>query len=371
MARLLVVGCAREEELPPHHPLRTLLLHLRNTATVTEIVLQPLDAAETAKLAAQVAKRELDMDEGLHLFHETGGYPLFVVEMVRADLSIPADNAADAATLRVSQSERRYLGRGAVNPSETKENTQRQAPLDGARTLPPRVHAVLVGRLLQLSASARGFVELAAIIGREFTLDLLIAAGNADAESAVRALDELWHKRIVREHGANSYDFTHDKLREVAYAEISAPQRRLLHRRVAQALEAMYAEDLDSVSGQIASHYERAGMIEQALPYYQRAAAVARRLYANEDAISLLSRSLELLALLPVGAKRDRQELSLQLALAPLYQVTKGWTAPELESILDRALALCDTVGDDAQRAQTLNGLQSVYIVQAKLEKVQ
>src|SRR5437588_2279768 len=75
MARLLVVGCARQEELLPSHPLRTLLLHLRNTMRATEIPLEPLDAAETAKLASQVTKRELDLDEGLHLYHETGGYP--------------------------------------------------------------------------------------------------------------------------------------------------------------------------------------------------------------------------------------------------------------------------------------------------------
>ncbi|MFL5658687.1 MAG: ATP-binding protein [Ktedonobacteraceae bacterium] len=347
MARLLVVGCAREEELPPHHPLRTFLLHLRNTMHVAEIALQPLDAAETAKLASQVANRELDTGSVMHLFQETEGYPLFVVEIVRAGLERVPTGAPEAGHL------------------------QRQSPLDEAQTLPPRVQAVLVGRLLQLSASSHAFVELAATIGRAFTLDLLITASNADADSAVRALDELWHKRIVREHGANSYDFTHDKLREVAYGEISAPQRRMLHRRVVQALEAIHAEDLDSVSGQIASHYERAGMIEQALPYYQRAAAVAQGVYANEDAISLLSRSLESLELLPAGSKRDKQELTLQLALAPLYRVTKGWTAPELERVLDRALALCDTVGNDAQRAQTLYGLQSVYVVQARLERVQ
>ncbi|HEX6482733.1 MAG TPA: AAA family ATPase [Ktedonobacteraceae bacterium] len=347
MARLLVVGCARAEELPPHHALHTLLLHLRTTAAVTEIALQPLDAAETGKLASQVAKHELDMNEGLHLFHETGGYPLFVVETVRAGLE-PAP---------------------ASGPEFSSFHTQ--PPLGDARTLPPRVHAVLVGRLRQLSASSYELVELAATIGREFTLDLLITAGNADVDSAVHALDELWHKRIVREHGANSYDFTHDKLREVAYGEISAPQRRMLHRRVAQALEAMHAGELEAVSGQMASHYERAGLIEQALPYYQRAAAVAQLVYANEDAISLLLRSLELLELLPAGSKRDKQELGLQLALAPLYRVTRGWAAPELERVLDRALALCDTVGNDAQRAQTLYGLQSVYVVQARLERVQ
>jgi DNA-binding SARP family transcriptional activator/predicted ATPase len=346
-ARLLVVACAREEELLPSHPLRTLLLHLRNAMRVTDIPLEPLDAAETAKLASQVAKRELDLDEGLRLYHETLGYPLFVVEMMRDG-----------------------LGQGAVNSSET-DSTHRPMPLDGTRTLPPRVHAVLVGRLQQLSTSARGFVELAATIGREFTLDLLITAGNVDDESAVRALDELWHKRIVREQGVDSYDFTHDKLREVTYAEISAPQRRMLHRHIAQALETLNAEDLDLVSGQLAWHYEHAGLIEQALPYYQRAAAVAQRVYANEDAISLLSRGLQLLELLPAGTKRDKQELSLQLALAPLYRVTKGWTAPELERVLDRALALCNSVGDDSQRAETLYGLQSVYVVQAKLEKVQ
>jgi len=98
---------------------------------------------------------------------------------------------------------------------------------------------------------------------------------------------------------------------------------------------------------------------------------VAQRLYANEDAVSLLSRGLTLLEQLPPGAQRDTQELSLQLALSPLYRMIKGWTSPEVESLLARAMALCDMVGDDIQRAQVCYGLQSLYMVQAKLEKVQ
>ena len=108
----------------------------------------------------------------------------------------------------------------------------------------------------------------------------------------MRALDELWRKRIVREQGPNAYDFTHDKLRDVAYGETSAPQRRLLHRRVAEALVAAHEEDLDPVSARIAAHCESAGLVEQAIPHYSRAAIVAQGVYAHDEAIALVGRGL-------------------------------------------------------------------------------
>ncbi len=332
-APLLVVGAARMEEITAEHPLRALLRHLSHVIEITEVPLQPLDAAETAHLAGLIARRTLDVDVAMRLFRETEGNPLFVVETMRAGPTYPA--------------------------------------LAGAPALPPRVQAVISGRLAQLSPSARELAALAAAIGRAFQYDVLVRAGAADEDATVRALDELWQKRIVREQGMNTYDFTHDKLREVAYTELSAAQRRLLHRRIAQALQEIYQSDLDPVSGQLASHYERAGLIEQAIIFYHRAAAVAQQVYANEDAITLLSRALDLLALTPSGVERDKQELSLQLALAPLYRVTRGWTAPELERVIHRTLALCDDVSADAQRADALYGYQSLLVVQAKLADVE
>jgi adenylate cyclase len=118
-------------------------------------------------------------------------------------------------------------------------------------------------------------------------------------------------------------------------------------------------------------HYEQAGMAEQAIPFYQRAATVARRVYANDDAISLLSRGLALLARLPAGRERDRQELSLLLALSAVLRVTRGWTAPEVEQALERALSLCEQLGDDEPHVQVLNGLQMVRTVQARFDDVQ
>lgn len=78
-----------------------------------------------------------------------------------------------------------------------------------------------------------------------------------------------------------------------------------------------------------------------------------------------------MLKLLPSSLKRQRQELSLQLVLASLYRVTRGWGVPELQQVLERALTLCDLVGNDAQRVQVLYGLQSLYVVRGTLEKVQ
>lgn len=344
-AHLLVVGSVRMEETDPRHPLRTLLLDLRNTVGVSEIALQSLDAAESAKLASLVANRELTVASAMHLYSETEGNPLFIVETMRAGFT--------------------DLQAHDRNP-DGNEAADSLPPL-----LPPRVQAVIASRLEQLSAPAREMAELAAVVGREFRLDVLTSAGNTDEDSAVRALDELWQRRIVHEQGANAYDFTHDKLREVAYAEIAAPQRRLLHRRIAQTLESIHADNLDAVCGQLASHYERAGLAEQAIPYYQRAATVGQRLFAYEEAIRLLRQCLTLLDQTPSGAARDKRELGILLALSPLYRITRGWTAPELERVLDRALALCDTVGDDAQRAEALFGFESMLIVQAQLERVQ
>src|SRR5262249_8499190 len=104
---------------------------------------------------------------------------------------------------------------------------------------------------------------------------------------------------------------------------------------------------------------------------YQRAAQVAQRLVAFEDAIHLLQHCLNLLEQIPSGATHDQLELGILLALTPLYRVTRGWTAPELERAVERTLALCETVGDDRQRAEALYGLQSLLVVQAQLERVQ
>jgi tetratricopeptide (TPR) repeat protein len=230
--------------------------------------------------------------------------------------------------------------------------------------LPPRVHSVIAGRLAQLSAPARQAAGLAATIGRAFSFEVLVRASGADEDALVRWLDELWQRRIVRDVGGNTYDFTHDKLREVAYAEASPPARARLHRRVARSLEEVHARDLDAVSGQLAVHYDRAGLPEQAISFYHRAAAVAQRVGANHEAEELLRRALALLPRLGAGPGRDERELDLQLALGASVVGSLGHGAPEVASVYARAQELCERLARPPS-APILRALAIYHIVKA------
>jgi predicted ATPase len=324
------------------HPLKTLLVELHRMEQVTEIALDPLEASETASLAAHVAARELDEGRADRLYRETEGNPLFVVESVRL------------------HEEERAAGNDQEEPSS--------APLASEPTsLPPKVHAILVERLAQLSPQARELAGLAATIGRSFTFSVLAEAGDGDEDALVLALDELWQRRIVREHGADAYDFSHDKLREVAYAGVSPARRRLLHRRVARALETVYASDPDTVSGRLAAHYRQAGLPEQAIPYYRRAGEWALRLSAYGEAIADITQGLELLETLPDALERARQEFGLQIALGVALRATKGWSAPEVGEAYSRAWALGRQAGETLQLSPALWGLGTFHVVRAEL----
>ncbi len=273
-ARVLLVGTVRVEETSPEHPLMAKLSALHRDGLITEIPLGPLTRAETTSLAEHLLGCQLDPARSERLYQETEGNPFFAVEMVRAGIVSEGDS---------------------VRP-----DTPGPRPLlsHAASPLPPAVQAVLETRLARLSARARDVASVAAVIGREFAFSVLAHASGATEEEVVYGLDELWQRRIVREHDAgttHAYDFSHDKLREQIVAALSPAHRRLLHRRIAEALKTVYAEDQNTVCGQIAAHYEQAGFPEQAIPWYQRAGEVASRLYAHTEAQHAFERAAALL----------------------------------------------------------------------------
>lgn len=312
---VLILGTARSEEAPPEHSLSLLTRQLQIEDRVTIIELSPLDAAETAKLAYQIQGYDLDDSASIHLFHETEGNPLFVVETIRA--SMDRIRNADASILITSDQ----------------------------HILPPKVQATILRRLVNLSPVARKIVEIGAANGRTFTFDLLQLIGQYDDDTIIHALDELWQKRIVREQSPNVFDFTHDKLREVAYLETSPPQRRLLHRRIARALRTLHAEHLEPISGQLAAQYAGAGLAQEALAYFEIAAVWAQNIFAHNEAIRLLLKALTLLETVQNTKERNEQELTLQTYLGISMVSTKGYGAMEVLKAYSRAQELCNQLG--------------------------
>ena len=294
-AALLVVGTIRGAEVGQDSALETIRLALRRSGQVSEIELSPLNESETTLLAEQVAGRTLDRSIAARIYRETEGNPLFIVESVRAALS-GGGRTSD----------------GGSTSGGSEDRPQRRT---GAGALPEKVHAVLSARLGQLSPPARSLAHVGAVLGRAFTLEMLAAASEHDEEVLAQGLDELWQRRIIRAYGPNFYDFSHDKLREFAYSEVTPARRLLLHRRVAEAFEQLFEAEIDAFSGQIAAHYEEADLPASAIAYHERAARAARRVHAHDEEIGHLNRALTLIQRIPRSAERDEREVDLRTQL--------------------------------------------------------
>ena len=283
-ARLLLIATARTHDVHANDALVELLGALRHEERLLEVELDALDEAQTEAVVRSMRADEPSPRELAMLVSESEGNPLFIVEMVRE---------------------------GVVAPALHETPTQ----MRGTRDLPARLRTVIAARLEQLEADVAELVGMAAVIGRAFDFELLVRVSRQAEERVLRCLDVLWRQRIVREVGAGRYDFSHDKLREVAYEALSLTRRRLLHRFVAEALEAENAGDAAGVSGKVAYHYDRAGFPERAVGYYQLAAEEARALFAHEEALNAYGRALALLDGLPASRSMGgwRRALASQL----------------------------------------------------------
>jgi DNA-binding SARP family transcriptional activator len=345
---LLLVAATRRDEMDGNAELTEMLRVLRSAGQVTEVSLAPLDAAQSAELASAVLGSRLGGPEAGRLYAATGGYPLFVIESARAGL------LTDPGTDRAAEDGPPGLAAGQAVPPAAPD-------LPG---LAPQVHAVLVGRIRQLAAPARAVAELAAVIGRDFTLELLTEASDLDSDIVLEAVDELWRRRIIREQALASYDFFHDLLRDAAYREISPPRRRLLHRRVAQALELIHADDPAAVAAAIAYQYERADRPARAVPHHVRAAEAATGVFANQKAVRHYQRAAELLQHAPAGRGRDQSELAIRNAMAAPLTAQYGYASADLQAALERAQDLAERLGDTRMKLLSLVGLFAVRFVQ-------
>lgn len=352
-AQLLVLMTERTGETAADHPLHSFKLNLRSHNLISEMELPRLTHEQTTALAVRLAGRALAGNQASKLYHHTEGNPFFVVEMIRADIT-------------------QWIvgGEAASNANEFEALRDKWSP---ALSLPDRVKAVIQARLNQLTPQTQEIAQLAATIGRSFSLEMLARAGAYSEDELVYSLDELWQRHILREQGISEYDFSHPLIRGVAYAQISPMRRRIYHRRIAQTLELLQHHEVDAMSGLAALHYELAGDTAQAIRAYHLAARFAKQTYTYYEAVAALRKALALLETLPDQTTHQRQALELHLDLGWALMMAKDWYDPEAIVAYDRALALCreqqEREGVDAQMFEAIWGLHEIYLAQGQRDK--
>jgi class 3 adenylate cyclase/tetratricopeptide (TPR) repeat protein/ribosomal protein L40E len=241
---------------------------------------------------------------------------------------------------------------------------------DSPGQIPASLHDLLMARLDRLGR-ARELAQIGAVIGREFSHELVRAVASMSEDELKAALEPLVNADLLHVHRVEpdkQYIFRHALVRDAAYGTLLRSRRRELHQRIAGMLEELFPETVASAPELLAHHFTEANLAAQAVRYWRRAGRRAIERSANLEAIAHFSKALELLKTLPSTSERLMEEVRLQMALTTPLIATKGYTAPEVEIACNRALELCQQVGDVPELFAVLGGLHSIYFNRCDLE---
>jgi class 3 adenylate cyclase/predicted ATPase len=236
-------------------------------------------------------------------------------------------------------------------------------------TIPPTLHDALMARLDRLGA-AKTVAQLGAILGRRFPLAWLEAVSPLDTQDLRHHLGQLLEAQLLFRQGESphtTYVFKHALIQEAAYQSILKRTRQRYHQHIAQVLETRFAELVETQPELLAYHYTEASCWPQAIPYWQRAGTAAFERSACLEAHAHFTRGMAVLEKLPDSPERLQYELDLQLAIGAVWQMTRGYGAPETEQAFVRARELCQQVGDSPRLLAALYGIGAFYCVRGDL----
>jgi len=322
---------AKMAELAGAHPVLVLLTGRTEiehpSARIETIDLSRLSNAAAERLVLQQGGT-LTAEQVAGIVERTDGIPLFVEELTRS------------------------IARGA-SPDPARSGA-----------LPTTLRGLLDSHLDRLGG-ARDTAQLAAVIGREFDLELL-ATVSQQSPAALRAdLVTLANAQIL-EQGARStggrFKFRHALIREAAWQSLLPARRRSVHRALAAGLEARYAEAGRAEPAHLAWHYEHAGEVEQASAYRLQAAQAAAQSSAYGEAVAHLRSAISLLATTPESEGRASRDLDLHNQLGGVLTATQGFATDAVVETFTRAATLLSAFEPSSeQRFATIKGLWSFH----------
>jgi class 3 adenylate cyclase/tetratricopeptide (TPR) repeat protein/nucleoside-triphosphatase THEP1 len=273
---VLLIATYRSDELHRLHPLNHVLAELTRSRLAEDIRLKRLTLEEVGL----VIGRALGLTQAptaafrQAIFDRTEGNPFFVEEILRA---------------LVEKGELAYRDGAWHREKEVAD-----------LTIPASVRDAVQQRLLGLEPNARRAMQIAAVIGLRFDFELLEAVSKLDERTLFDAIKAAIEAQLVREDtapdGNDTYAFRHALSREAVLAELLQRERRLLHRAVGEALEAIAGSHPDTRAEELAYHFDEARDVARAFRYHRIAAERSLRMAAPVQAMAHLERAIELAA---------------------------------------------------------------------------
>jgi class 3 adenylate cyclase/predicted ATPase len=277
------------------------------------------------------------------VYDRAGGVPLFVEEFTQlVQESAGPDEAGKAGT-----------GAGILP----------------ARQIPATLQDLVTARLDRMEGE-REVAQLAAVLGREFSFELLASVAPLDESGLQAELAKLARADILHPKGRPprcSYVFKHALLEDALYNALVKGTRQQFHRRIGEALEVGFPQTAETQPELLGHHFTEASLLERAAGYWLKAGRRSRERSADREAIGHLTRGLALLDTLGQSRQRDGQELQLLTTLGPAYIGARGYAAPEVGPILRRAGELCQRIGDEQQLFGIMLGTWEWHLVRGDL----
>ena len=315
----------------------------RSRPYITPLMLHRLTREKSVDMIRHISGgKNLPAEVLEEILTKTDGVPLFVEELTKMVL--------ESELLREEVNE--YLLTGRLHTLK----------------IPVTLQDSLMARLDRLN-TAKDLVQRCAILGREFTAEMLLAIQPHNEDIIQQGLSQLVESELLYQRGKfpkTTYIFKHALIQEAAYQSMLKNTRKKYHKQIADMLLKRFPELAVSQPEIVGHHYTEAGMGKMAISYWQQAGQRAVERFANEEAIAHFKRALEILANLPETAERSENELELLLAIGPSLIAIKGYAAEEVEQSYSRARTLGQQIGDAAQLFQVLWGLWGYYVVRAE-----
>jgi class 3 adenylate cyclase/tetratricopeptide (TPR) repeat protein len=307
-------------------------------AHVTTLILGRLDRHDAADLVARVAAgRTLSAEIVEQILARSEGVPLFVEELTEAVLEAAARSTGDVPASKM---------RPAIE-------------------VPASLHSSLLARLDRLGP-AREVARIGAVIGREFDIGLLRSVARISEDELTSALEQLCDSGLVFRRGhlpEARFLFKHVLVQDAAYGSLLRADRRDLHQRIAEALEAHFPEIMETRPELLANHSTEAGMPERAVRYWLKAGQQALGLSGMVEAAALLRKGLSLIEAVPDSLPRQEHELDLQIGLGQAIIATQGYAAPAVIQAFARAGELCERLGCEHKLLPILYGQWAYHSV--------